>query len=101
MLGAMKTVPQFRCDPKIITADQARIDCRLQPLARFDLVAVVAGAIKMAIATLNRRLNGISGDLVLDFPETESNRRDLAATGELDRFAGNVCSFHSLEHFQF
>ncbi len=89
MLGAVKTVPEFGRDPKIISLDPARLDRPAQACTGLNFVAIVARTVKVPVPAINCRSNNISGDFRLDLPEAQSNRRKFDAAGKLDGFAGN------------
>jgi len=77
-------VPQLGDNEEILTLDKTFVDCALNTLAGLDLVAVVAGAVKETVASLDGVVDLISAGVVVHLPKTEANERHLTAIVKLD-----------------
>jgi hypothetical protein len=77
-------VPELGNDEQVLALHDALIDRTLDTLASLDLVAVVACAVKEAVAGLDGVVDLVGAGVVVDLPETETDKRHLAAIVKLD-----------------
>jgi len=80
----VERVPQLGDNEEVLALDKTLVDCALDTLAGLDLVAVVAGAVKQTVASLDGVVDLVGAGVVVHLPKTEANEGHLAAIVELD-----------------
>jgi len=66
----------------ILSIHVDRIERAANPLADRGFVSIVASRVQMAITGLDRLFHHPGGDISLDLPKPQSNRRQLTATSK-------------------
>lgn len=83
-LLVVERVPELGNNEQVLALHDTLVDRTLDTLASLDLVAVVAGAVKQTVASLDGVVDLIGAGVVVDLPQAETDERHLAAIVELD-----------------
>lgn len=95
MLAAVVVVPELRGDEEILALDEAVLDGPVDALARLGAVAVVVGAVDMAVAHLDGVVDGVGRGLAGDLPDTEADNGHAlkeARGGACVSLVNTICS---------
>jgi hypothetical protein len=77
-------VPELGDDEQVLALHDALVNRTLDTLASLDLVAVVACAVKEAVAGLDGVVDLVGAGVVVDLPKTEAHQGHLAAVVQLN-----------------